>query len=49
LGPFEGKQVERTYVYPSAEIMERVTGGSLDNAIKTMGSNAALIKFLMGE
>lgn len=49
LGPFEGKQVERTYVYPSVEIMERVTGGSLDNAIKAMGSDAALIKFLKGE
>ena len=49
LGPFEGKQVERTYVYPSAEIMERVTGGSLDNAIKAMGSDAALIGFLKGE
>jgi hypothetical protein len=49
LGPFEGKRVERTYVYPSAEIMERVTGGSLDNAIKTMGSDAALIGFLKGK
>lgn len=49
LGPYEGKQVERTYVYPSAEIMERVTSGALDNAIKAMGSDAALIGFLKGE
>jgi hypothetical protein len=49
MGPFEGKQVERTYVYPTAEIMERVTGGALDNAVRKMGSDAALIAFLKGE
>lgn len=49
LGPFEGRQVERTFVYPSVEIMERVTGGALDNAIWKMGSDAALIEFLKGE
>jgi len=49
LGPYEGKQVERTYLYPSASIMERVTNGSLDNAIRAMGSDAALIRILKGE
>jgi hypothetical protein len=49
MGPFEGKQVERTYVYPTAEIMERVIGGALDNAVRKMGSDAALIAFLKGE
>lgn len=49
VGPFEGKQVERTYVYPSVEIMERVTGAALDNAVKAMGSDAVLIGYLKGK
>jgi hypothetical protein len=49
LGPYEGKQVERTYLYPSVAIMEMVTGGALDNAMRAMGSDAALIRILKGE
>lgn len=49
LGPYEGKQVERTYLYPGAAIMERVTGGALDNAVRAMGSDPALIRILKGE
>lgn len=49
VGPFAGKQVERTYVYPSVEIMERVTGAALDNAVKAMGSDAVLIGYLKGK
>jgi hypothetical protein len=46
LGPYGGKKVERTYSSPKVELLERVLGGALQDAIKTIGSDAILINAL---
>ena len=44
LDPYNGRKVERTYLYPSVAIMKRVLGASLDKVLQTMSSDEELIK-----
>lgn len=44
LDPYNGRNVERTYLYPSVAIMKRVLGASLDNVMQTMSSDAEFIR-----
>jgi uncharacterized lipoprotein YajG len=46
LGPYGGKEIERTYVNPSVAIMERVLGASLTQVMNQMNSDKELITAL---
>jgi len=43
-GPFSNRNVERTYLNPSVEIMERVLGLSLENVMQRMSSDSELAR-----
>jgi uncharacterized lipoprotein YajG len=45
-GPFTSRNVERTYLNPSVEIMKRVLGASLQKVMQTMSSDTELGKVL---
>ena len=44
LDSYNGRNVERTYLYPSVAIMKRVLGASLDKVMQKMSSDEKLIK-----
>jgi len=44
LDSYNGRNVERTYLYPSVAIMKNVLGASLDKVMQTMSSDEELIK-----
>lgn len=46
LGPYSGKNVERTYINPSEEIVTRVLMKSLEGVMSSMSSAPELVKML---
>ncbi len=46
LGPYSGKNVERTYINPGEEIVTRVLIKSLEGVMLSMGSDPELVKVL---
>jgi len=46
LGPYSGKNVERTYINPSKEIVTRVLAKSLEGAMHAMGSDRKLARVI---
>lgn len=47
-GPYSAKNDERTYLYPSKSLMEKVLNTSLEQVMKQMSSDETLVKFLKG-
>ena len=45
-GPYNAKNDERTYLYPSKSLMEKVLNSSLEQVMKQMSSDKTLVKFL---